>query len=73
MNVLLFLPALGLLLLERMSVFSAIGNVLLIFLVQIAIGAPFLNTFPLEYFNRAFEFKRQFFYIWTVNWKYVMS
>ncbi len=33
------------------------------------LGVPFLITHPIAYIHRAFEFSRQFFYIWTVNWK----
>ena len=71
MNILLFLPAIGILLLERFRIDTVIYYILFIILFQIFIGLPFILTYPISYFTRAFEFSRQFFYIWTVNYKYI--
>jgi alpha-1,3-mannosyltransferase len=38
---------------------------------QLALGYPFLSTFPTSYLTRAFEFTRQFQYKWTVNWRFI--
>lgn len=40
-------------------------------LVQVLIGVPFLAHYPTEYLSRAFELSRQFFFKWTVNWRFV--
>ena len=34
-------------------------------------GAPFLLTFPVSYIHRSFDLGRQFFFKWTVNWKFL--
>jgi len=71
MNALLALPALGLLLLRNTGVVSTTIILSLSIALQIALGAPFLQTFPNEYLSKAFEFSRVFFHQWTVNWKFV--
>jgi alpha-1,3-mannosyltransferase len=38
---------------------------------QIALGAPFLATYPREYLSRAFELGRVFTHKWSVNFKFV--
>ena len=35
------------------------------------LGAPFLWTNPWSYIERSFDLKRQFFYKWTVNWRFL--
>lgn len=32
-------------------------------------GLPFLLENWVSYLSKAFEFSREFFYVWTVNWK----
>eukprot|EP01135_Chromosphaera_perkinsii_P007547 Nk52_evm3s914 gene=Nk52_evmTU3s914 len=72
MNILLFAPGLLLLLLIHLpSLTHVIGCLSLCAAVQLILGAPFLLTYPLQYMKGAFNFGRQFFYIWTVNWKFV--
>lgn len=72
MNVLLFAPGLLLLLLQSQPNLHATVNCLAICAsVQIILGTPFLRTFPLSYFGKAFELDRVFFYKWTVNWKFL--
>lgn len=39
--------------------------------VQLAVGYPFLSTFPVEYLSRSFEIGRVFTYVWTVNLKFL--
>jgi alpha-1,3-mannosyltransferase len=69
MNILLFIPALAVLLSQRFTVRKALFNLFLMLLLQIILGLPFLLTFPQSYLSRAFDFNREFFYIWTVNLK----
>ncbi|CBK24812.2 uncharacterized protein [Blastocystis hominis] len=71
MNVLLFFPAVLLLLFESVGVTRAILLLLLCAIVQIVVGAPFIVTNPMGYFSRAFEFSRTFTYKWTVNFKFL--
>lgn len=39
--------------------------------LQLLLGAPFLLTYPWEYISRSFDLGRVFFFIWTVNWKFI--
>lgn len=43
----------------------------IITMTQVIVAFPFLASHPLEYLQRAFDFKRQFLYKWTVNWRFV--
>ena len=60
MNVLLFAPALFLLLVRQSGLFNAIYNVAVCAVVQIALGIPFMATDFWAYMNGAFEFGRVF-------------
>jgi alpha-1,3-mannosyltransferase len=40
-------------------------------LVQVLIAMPFLARNPAGYLGRAFELSRQFFFKWTVNWRFM--
>lgn len=71
MNLLLFLPALGILLLRNIGVLRTAAAVGLCVAVQAALGAPFLAAHPASYLGRAFELSRVFFHTWTVNWKFL--
>lgn len=70
MNVLLFLPALGATL-EHVYGLAAIVPASLIPLIQLVLAAPFLRSFPRQYWAAAFDFGRQFEHRWTVNWRMV--
>jgi alpha-1,3-mannosyltransferase len=39
--------------------------------VQLALGMPFLATYPVEYITRSFDLGRAFFFKWTVNFKFL--
>ncbi|KAL4975373.1 glycosyltransferase [Aspergillus desertorum] len=39
--------------------------------IQVLLAMPFLKTNPSGYFERAFEFGRQFMFKWTVNWRFL--
>jgi alpha-1,3-mannosyltransferase len=69
MNILLFMPALGILLLQRMGVWRTVKQLVWIVFVQLALATPFLLVHAGNYFNGAFNFGRAFFYVWTVNLK----
>jgi len=71
MNVLLFAPALLLLLWRRFGFLGSIRHLSICAGLQILLGLPFLLTYPVSYISRAFEFSRQFMYKWTVNFKFL--
>jgi alpha-1,3-mannosyltransferase len=71
MNILLFLPAHLLLLLQSQPLPVVAGCGVLMLGVQAALGAPFLLHDADAYVSRAFEFSRVFFYKWTVNLKFI--
>ncbi|KAI9350294.1 putative Dol-P-Man:Man(5)GlcNAc(2)-PP-Dol alpha-1,3-mannosyltransferase [Obelidium mucronatum] len=72
MNILLFAPAFALLMFQSVGLIQSIKNAGLAVSIQIALAAPFiLSGFGAEYFTKAFEFSRQFFFVWTVNWRFV--
>lgn len=71
MNVLLFAPGLLLLLVERFGLLGALPKLALCAALQVAVGVPFLLTFPQSYLGRAFEFGREFKFVWTVNWRFL--
>ncbi|MBW0476262.1 hypothetical protein O181_015977 [Austropuccinia psidii MF-1] len=69
MNILLFLPAYGLIYFQATGLLKTLKLMLILVLIQIWLAIPFLMTFPKEYLTKAFEFKRVFKYQWTVNWR----
>ncbi|KAL1303625.1 hypothetical protein AAFC00_006985 [Neodothiora populina] len=71
MSLLLALPAVGVILLQAVGRNGAIKNAVLMLVVQIVTGLPFLTHDANAYLSRAFEFSRQFFFKWTVNWRFV--
>eukprot|EP00455_Lapot_gusevi_P004814 TRINITY_DN11992_c0_g1_i1.p1 TRINITY_DN11992_c0_g1~~TRINITY_DN11992_c0_g1_i1.p1 ORF type:complete len:233 (+),score=48.35 TRINITY_DN11992_c0_g1_i1:99-797(+) len=71
MNILLFAPALLLVLVKQYSIWFSLQSVILIALIQLGLGYPFLSRFPQSYLNGAFEFGRVFMFKWTVNWKFL--
>lgn len=87
MSLLLALPAVGVILLQAMGRNGAIKNAILILavqvgssrlisssqadIIQIITGLPFLTHDAQAYLSRAFEFSRQFYFKWTVNWRFV--
>ncbi|KAJ8021541.1 Dol-P-Man:Man(5)GlcNAc(2)-PP-Dol alpha-1,3-mannosyltransferase [Holothuria leucospilota] len=71
MNILLFAPALLLLLLTEFGFWRTIPRLAICGGVQVALAVPFLLENPAGYLLRAFELSRQFFYKWTVNWRFL--
>ena len=71
MNVLLFAPGYALLFYQGTGIVRSVLNAILFLGIQVLIGYPFLNSNPSHYLHKSFEFSRQFYYQWTVNWKMV--
>ena len=71
MNVLLFAPGLLVLLLIRQGIMGSFKSISICALVQIVLGIPFLQENALGYIIRSFDIGRQFFFIWTVNWRFL--
>lgn len=70
MNILLFAPGL-LFLLIRTSPILTIPRLAICGITQLILGAPFLARYPISYLRKAFELDRQFFFKWTVNFKFL--
>lgn len=70
MNVLLFAPGLLYLLIQD-SPLMTIPRLAICGTTQLILGAPFLLRHPASYLRKAFELDRQFFYKWTVNFKFL--
>jgi alpha-1,3-mannosyltransferase len=70
MNILLFAPGLLYLLLQD-NLFMTIPRLAICAVTQLVLGAPFLLRHPVSYLRKAFELDRQFFYQWTVNFKFL--
>jgi len=71
MNVLLFAPALLVLLVQSFGVLGSVPYLTICALWQILSCIPFLLANPIGYLVGSFNFGRKFFYIWTVNWKFL--
>ncbi|KAI1810110.1 glycosyltransferase [Poronia punctata] len=71
MTLLLVLPALGVILLQGRGFNGSIQLAIIIAQIQFTIALPFLRENPQGYLSRAFELSRQFFFKWTVNWRFV--
>lgn len=71
MNILLFLPAYGMILLHEVGVKATSVCVTLIVVIQVLMGLPFIMHNPWSYFKMSYDFSRVFLYKWTVNWKMV--
>lgn len=70
MNVLLFAPGLLYLLIQD-SPMRTIPRLAICGVTQLILGAPFLLRHPVSYLRKAFELDRQFFFKWTVNFKFL--
>ncbi|GAB1601083.1 dol-P-Man:Man(5)GlcNAc(2)-PP-Dol alpha-1,3-mannosyltransferase-like [Argonauta hians] len=71
MNILLFSPALLLLLLVRHGALKTIYHLIICALPQILLALPFLLENPVGYVVRSFDLGRQFLFKWTVNWRFL--
>jgi len=71
MNILLFMPPLLVIMVKSKGWVASIGYLAIIGIFQILVGGPFLMHDAWAYLSCSFNFSRQFFYIWSVNWKMV--
>ena len=71
MNIILFAPALFLLLLKGTGIVGTISNILLCAVIQVLLGLPFMMEDFWGYINGSFELGRVFKFKWTVNWKFL--
>lgn len=71
MNILLFSPGLLVLLILRHGWRGTLPLLSLCAVIQLVLGAPFLYTNPIGYVTRSFDLGRQFFFKWTVNWRFL--
>ncbi|CAN8102482.1 unnamed protein product [Discula destructiva] len=70
MVLLLVLPIVGILIFFTQGILGTVWTLGSMGALQALIATPFLR-FPWAYLSRAFEFSRQFFFKWTVNWRFV--
>ncbi|KTW30844.1 hypothetical protein T552_04071 [Pneumocystis carinii B80] len=70
MNVLLFFPAIIMILFQILGLRHMLYHFFLIFGIQTLLFIPFIS-YKKEYISRAFDFSRAFLYEWTVNWKFL--
>ncbi|KAI0543034.1 glycosyltransferase [Xylaria digitata] len=71
MSLLLVLPAVGVILLLGRGFTGSLQLAAIIAQVQFTLAVPFLRANTQGYLSRAFELSRQFFFKWTVNWRFV--
>lgn len=71
MSLLLSLPAFGVILFLTRGITGGLKQASLMAQLQVLIGLPFLQKDWRGYLSKAFEFSRQFFFKWTVNWRFV--
>ncbi|KAL4887469.1 glycosyltransferase [Aspergillus karnatakaensis] len=71
MSLILLAPAVMVLLALGSDIWACIKLAVLALGIQLALAIPFLQTNPNGYFERAFEFGRQFMFKWTVNWRFI--
>jgi len=71
MSLLLVLPAIGIVLFLGGGFALSLQLAVVMALVQVLIAVPFLAHNSTGYLSKAFEFSRQFFFKWTVNWRFV--
>ncbi|PSR77383.1 family 58 glycosyltransferase [Coniella lustricola] len=70
MSLLLVLPAVGILIFFTQGLVGTVATLGGMGALQGLIAVPFLQ-YPWSYLSRAFEFSRQFFFKWTVNWRFI--
>ncbi|KAJ1969618.1 dolichyl-P-Man:Man(5)GlcNAc(2)-PP-dolichol alpha-1,3-mannosyltransferase [Dispira parvispora] len=71
MSVLLFAPGLAFLLVAALGWMPALRLGLLTSVIQVALGLPFLLSYPYEYITMAFDFSRRFFFDISYNWQFM--
>lgn len=71
MSLLLALPAIGTVLFLGKGVKGSLKQAWLMAQLQTVIALQFLPVNGIGYLSRAFEFSRQFLFVWTVNWRFI--
>ena len=71
MNILLFAPGLLVLLLESHGFLETITKLTICAIPQLILAVPFLLDNATGYLARSFNLGRQFFFKWTVNWRFL--
>jgi len=71
MSILLYLPALVLILTKRKGLFYTIRKLVTITGIQSIIALPFIQEDWRAYLRSSFDLSRVFLYKWTVNWRMV--
>ncbi|CAF2365272.1 unnamed protein product [Rotaria sp. Silwood2] len=71
MNILLMAPGLFFILLLSVGLSQTFKYIFYCGLLQLIFAIPFLLSNPMAYIIRSFDLGRQFFYIWTVNWRLI--
>ncbi|CCD25225.1 dolichyl-P-Man:Man(5)GlcNAc(2)-PP-dolichol alpha-1,3-mannosyltransferase NDAI_0E04080 [Naumovozyma dairenensis CBS 421] len=73
MNALLYFPSImiSLYLINEGQLLNIIGYLFVICGIQTIIALPFLKTYPMEYFENAFNFGRKFMFEWSINWQFL--
>lgn len=71
MSLLLVLPAVGVVLFLGRGFADSLKLAAIIAQTQFTLAVPFLRANAKGYLSRAFELSRQFFFKWTVNWRFV--
>ncbi|KAI1650594.1 glycosyltransferase family 58 protein [Daldinia loculata] len=71
MSLLLVLPAVGIVLFLGRGFSGSLKCAAIMAQMQIVIATPFLQANAWGYASKAFELTRQFFFKWTVNWRFV--
>jgi len=69
MSILLYIPAVAIIVLERKGLLRSATLFGLAILTQSILAHEFLSTFPRAYLSSAFDLGRVFMYKWSVNWK----
>uniref|UniRef100_A0A914HK99 dolichyl-P-Man:Man5GlcNAc2-PP-dolichol alpha-1,3-mannosyltransferase n=1 Tax=Globodera rostochiensis TaxID=31243 RepID=A0A914HK99_GLORO len=71
MNILLFAPALFLVLLLSNGFIETFWLLAIAALIQVLVALEFLSFDCVAYLSRAFELSRVFLFEWTVNWRFI--
>jgi alpha-1,3-mannosyltransferase len=71
MSILLYLPAIGIILVYRKGLVVCGAYMMAAALLQALVAQEFLLSYPGEYLTSSFDFSRAFLYKWTVNWKFL--
>lgn len=71
MNVVLFLPGIFYIYIKKKGPIFLISQIILILLIQILMGLPFILTYPLSYLKGAYNVTRVFDLSESINWQFL--